>query len=240
MVAWVSRNLFDHVTYTVRRGLLKGLKRRGGLAWLPESLAPSTVTAEEAFWQAQNLAGMTVYDVGAFQGLMTLFFATRAGRVVAYEPNSVNRARLMKNLELNRISNVTIRPVGVGAEEMRATMVNSVDMPGGASIDPGVAQSIQKEANVHVEEIEVVMFDKDLAAHGLPAPDLIKIDVEGLDWRCSKGPVPRSRPGTRGCLSRCTETRWRPNGRTLRRWWNCWWAWGTTKSCMLNRARCPR
>ena len=37
-VAWVSQHLFDHITYTARRGLIKGMKRKGGLGWLPEFL----------------------------------------------------------------------------------------------------------------------------------------------------------------------------------------------------------
>jgi len=36
MVAWISQKLFGNITYTVRHGLIKGMKRKGGLGWLPE------------------------------------------------------------------------------------------------------------------------------------------------------------------------------------------------------------
>ena len=75
IVAWISQHLFDHVTYTVRHGPIKGMKRKGGLAWLPEFLSGSTRTPEQSFWMHLNLKGRVVYDIGAFRGLPTLFFA---------------------------------------------------------------------------------------------------------------------------------------------------------------------
>ena len=60
-IAWVSRRLFDRFTYTVRHGLIRGMKRKGGLGWLPVG----TTTKEELFWRGVDLTGL-VYDVGAF------------------------------------------------------------------------------------------------------------------------------------------------------------------------------
>jgi hypothetical protein len=53
VISWVSKNLFDNVTYTVRNGLNKGLKRRGGLGWMPME----NPTPELDFWQALDLGG---------------------------------------------------------------------------------------------------------------------------------------------------------------------------------------
>src|SRR5437660_379801 len=75
MVAWASQNLFDHITYTVRHGLIKGMKRRGGLAWLPEFLTGTAPTPEQSFWTKQDFKGRVVYDIGAYHGLLTLLFA---------------------------------------------------------------------------------------------------------------------------------------------------------------------
>ena len=112
LIAWISRYLFDTTIYTVRHGLLKGLKRKGGLGWVPAMLSPGIATPEQEFWSGLNLSGMTVYDVGAFHGLLTLFFATRASRVVCFEPNTQNHQRMTENLELNGIQNVEVRKVG--------------------------------------------------------------------------------------------------------------------------------
>ena len=108
VVAWISQGLFDNVTYTVRHGLLKGMKRKGGLAWVPGFVAGSaTRTPEQSFWMNLDLQDLVIYDIGAFQGLLTLYFARKGRRVISYEPNTMNHARLMDNLRLNGMKNVT-------------------------------------------------------------------------------------------------------------------------------------
>src|ERR1700722_20393660 len=135
LIARISIHFFDTATYTVRRGLLKGMKRKGGLAWLPAMFSPGVMTAEQQFWSDLNLNGMTVYDVGAFQGLLTLFFASRAKAVVCFEPNTKNHKRLMENLMLNGIKNVEVRKVGVGSHHETRRMVGNPLMLGGASVE---------------------------------------------------------------------------------------------------------
>ena len=76
-IAWISQRLFDRFTYTVRHGLIRGMKRKGGLGWMPAWLRVGTQTKEEMFWRDLPLDGLVVYDVGAFHGILTLFFASR-------------------------------------------------------------------------------------------------------------------------------------------------------------------
>jgi FkbM family methyltransferase len=78
---------------------------------------------------------MTVYDVGAFQGLLTLLFASRAKAVVCFEPNTKNHKRLMENLVLNGVKNVEVRKVGVGSCHETRRMVGNPLMLGGASVE---------------------------------------------------------------------------------------------------------
>src|SRR5271165_6722696 len=112
VVSWVSRQFFDQYTYTVRHGLLSGLKRKGGLGWVPEIFSKSIETREVAFWRSLPLAGLTDYDVGSFEGLLALHFASHAKQVICYEPNSRNHRRLLDNIELNGFSNVMVRKTG--------------------------------------------------------------------------------------------------------------------------------
>lgn len=93
------------------------------------------MTAEEQFWCGLNLSGLTVYDVGAFHGLLTLFFASRGKTVVCFEPNTQNHKRLMENLMLNGIRNVEVRKVGVGSRRETPRMVGSPLMPDFIKID---------------------------------------------------------------------------------------------------------
>jgi len=177
LVSWVSQNLFDGITYTARHGLIAGMKRKGGLGWLP--IRPKA-TAEHQFWEKLDLRGQIIYDIGAFQGLLTIFFANRGKHVVSYEPSSNNRARLMENLRLNDIANVTVRNVGLGSSRRSASLCFMPLMPGGASIEAHAIEGIQRFSHA-VEEIPITTLDEDIRDNGLPAPDFIKIDIEGME-----------------------------------------------------------
>jgi FkbM family methyltransferase len=185
IVAWISTRLFDGFTYTVRDGLLKGMKRKGGLGWVPALGSPRAMTPEHQFWHGFDFSGMTVYDVGAFHGLLTLFFASRAKAVVAFEPNTQNYSRLMENLTLNRMENVRVFKVGVGSGSETRTMVTSPLMPGFASVDAG---SVEKSSRASVaEEVSIIALDEEIPRAGLPAPDFIKIDIEGWEFEALRG-----------------------------------------------------
>ena len=43
---------------------------------------------------------VTHYEIGAFHGILTLFFSSRAKLVIAYEPNPPSGNRLLRNLRL--------------------------------------------------------------------------------------------------------------------------------------------
>lgn len=188
LIAWISMLLFDTAVYTVRHGLLKGMKRKGGLGWVPAMFSPRIMTAEERFWCGLNLSGMTVYDVGAFQGLLTLFFASRAKAVVCFEPNTQSHKRLMQNLMLNGIKNVEVRKVGVGCRRETRRMAGSPLMPGGASVDgKTVEELLRAGVGTVIEEISIVTLDEEIPQASLSAPDFIKIDVEGWEIEVLRG-----------------------------------------------------
>jgi FkbM family methyltransferase len=189
-MSWISSHLFDSITYTVRHGLLKGMKRKGGLGWVPTRFSPGIMTAEQQFWSGLNLSGMTVYDVGAFHGLLTLFFAAQAKAVVCFEPNTQNRKRLLENLALNGIKNVEVRPVGVGSRRETRTMVGSPLMPGASSVDTQAVEALKRVgAGTVVEEISIVTLDEEIRRpdQPRPAPDFIKIDIEGWEIEALHG-----------------------------------------------------
>jgi FkbM family methyltransferase len=188
LIAWISLHLFDTVTYRVRHGLLKGMKRKGGLGWVPAMLSPGINTAEQQFWCDLDLSGMTVYDVGAFHGLLTLYIASRAKAVVCFEPNTQNHKRLKENLMLNGIKNVEVRQVGVGSRRERRRMVGNPLMMGGASVEERTVEELLRTGvGTAVEEISIITLDEEIPEAGLPAPDFIKIDIEGWEIEALRG-----------------------------------------------------
>jgi hypothetical protein len=80
----VVRPLTNFITYTTRSGTAAGLKRRGGLGFLPRSMGD-----EERSYQSLNLVGKTVYDIGSYEDIFSLFAARAVGsngRLVVCEP----------------------------------------------------------------------------------------------------------------------------------------------------------
>jgi FkbM family methyltransferase len=127
-----------------------------------------------------------VFDVGAHAGLYTLIAATRirpGGRVVALEPVAANRQRLAEHLRINQVTHVSILPVAVADFSGRGTFAAGQNSFDGHLSERG-------------DPVDVVAID-DLTADRLPDPGLIKIDVEGAEWRVLQGAaatIERSRP----------------------------------------------
>jgi FkbM family methyltransferase len=164
------------------------MKRKGGLGWVPAAFSPGIATAEQQFWSDLDLSGMTVYDVGAFHGLLALFFASRAKEVVCFEPNTQNHKRLKENLALNGIKNVQVRNVGVGSRREKLRMVGSPLMPGGASVDQKTVDGLLRDGvGTVVQEISITTLDEEIPEAGLPAADFIKIDIEGWEIEALRG-----------------------------------------------------
>jgi FkbM family methyltransferase len=186
ITSWISQNVFGSVVYTCRHGLIEGLKRKGGLGWLPASLSGSVETEEHRFWRSLDFTNKVVWDVGSFQGLLALFFARTARSVICFEPNDTNRKRLLENIALNALRNVSVRPVGIGSAPQKATMVYSPLMSGGASVDELTVENLKARNDIVRQEIEITTIDREVAA-GTPVPDFIKIDIEGHELAALQG-----------------------------------------------------
>ena len=74
VVAFISSRMFGNLTYRVRHGLAAGMRRKGGLGFLPFASGPD---GRSRFLSGLDLAGKTVYDIGG-EGVLTLFFALKA------------------------------------------------------------------------------------------------------------------------------------------------------------------
>lgn len=186
----MNRLLRNHI-YTSRHGLAKGLKRKGGLAFLPSFVPRAAVTLkEEEFIKGLDLSGQTVYDIGGDQGIYTLFFARQVGErghVVTFEPNPASHRRIVENVSLNDFRHVDVRRVGVGDKRDKLTFVFPSHDPGRGTADASLGARIIEEKNASIIEIDVSTLDEEIAAHGLPEPDFAKIDVEGLELSVLRG-----------------------------------------------------
>lgn len=185
VIASISEHLFRNYAYTIRHGLAAGMRRRGGLGFLPFE---PRVTPESSFLRTLSLEDKVVYDVGAFEGVLTLFFARRAKQVIAYEPNPRNYARCLENIRLNNFKNVQLLNRGVSDRPGIINLTYDPLMPGAGSGEMAIADqissSIKSSQNL---KIPVVSLDDDIDLNDLAAPDLIKIDIEGMEFQALKG-----------------------------------------------------
>jgi FkbM family methyltransferase len=183
--------------YTARHGLGRGLKQIGGVGLIlpgflrPPPEYPEFAGLEEAFLRGLDLEGEAIYDVGAFEGVVTIFFAQQAGpegRVVAFEPHPASYQRILEHVELNRFENVTVRNVGVGSKRGELTLASAAHGLGRATADEKIKDSLASgDAEIEFLAVPVVSLDEEIRDASLPAPDLVKIDVEGLELEVLQG-----------------------------------------------------
>lgn len=123
--------------------------------------------------------GWVAYDVGANIGYISLLLAREVGsegRVYAFEALPKNVERLEMNVALNGLgSRVQIIHGAVGAA---STPVRFLIGPSGAM---GKAEGSAGRSDLHAESIEVPGYSLDDFVYrlGNPAPQVIKIDIEG-------------------------------------------------------------
>jgi FkbM family methyltransferase len=179
--------LTENLTYTVRWGLAKGMKRRGGLQFIPQV---TRLRPEENHLKSLSLTGKTVYDIGGFEGIFTLFFARSAGpqgRVVTFEPNPVNQGRIEKNVALNKLTNVTLVKKGLGSKSSTATLVIPGDLREAGTVNTDAQKRYEGSANHREYTIQIEALDDLVASLNLPKPDFIKLDIEGYEIEALAG-----------------------------------------------------
>lgn len=175
-IAIACRPVTNRFTYTVRSGVAAGLKRRGGLGFLWRA-----ATIEEKFVRALDLAGKVVYEVGSFEGIYTIYFASQADRVIAFEPHPQNRRTTLANVRLNKLEDrVTVQPVALGAAPGNAVLTSPKGETARASLDPAISASIRREGR-GVDSVTVDVMPLDSYGY-LPPPDFLKIDAEGAEY----------------------------------------------------------
>jgi FkbM family methyltransferase len=182
------RRQLDSVTYTVRRGLIKGMRRKGGIGFIPAFIARNHEnTVECTFFQLRNFDNQVVYDIGGYQGILSLFFSRTARQVITYEPNPCSAARIRENIALNNISNVTLREIALSDAPGTLALFFVPFMAGTASGDAAISRQMRESfSSVASVTVPVSTLDAEIAA-GQPVPDFVKIDVEGMELAVLRG-----------------------------------------------------
>jgi FkbM family methyltransferase len=191
------RRLNKPRVYTARHGLGRGLKQVGGIGLvMPRFLRsrpeyPEFAGREESFLRSLDLRGKTVYDVGAFEGILTMFFAVQAGpagRVVAFEPIPDSYRRILEHVELNRLDNVDVHNIAIGSGPGRLTFTGLPGRFGRATANAEIRDAISSSVGEAVSAfVPVNSLDDEIRQASLPDPDFVKVDVEGMELDVLQG-----------------------------------------------------
>jgi FkbM family methyltransferase len=163
------------------------LLRQGGYGFLARGEVP--LSGEERFLEGLNLQGLTIYDIGGFEGLYTLFFARAvgpSGRVICFEPIPGSRQRILANLRANGFNDrVQVEPRALGASEDVLTFMVPRALRGSATGSLEIQKHYARDSRGTMLRVPVVPLDS--YAQSLPKPDLLKIDVEGMEVDVIRG-----------------------------------------------------
>jgi FkbM family methyltransferase len=132
--------------------------------------------------------GMVAIDVGANEGLYTLFVAARVGptgRAVAVEPSSRERATLQHNVDINRLANVTVVDSALGAALGKANLqIASGEHTGHNTLGSFVYDEVVAADS---EMVTVETLDGLIERLALTRVDFVKVDVEGAETSVLRG-----------------------------------------------------
>ncbi|MGH9384228.1 MAG: FkbM family methyltransferase [Vicinamibacterales bacterium] len=152
--------------YLQQRIFFDGYYERPLIEWLKRTLRP-----DDVFW-----------DVGANVGAITLVAARLCRHVVAFEPDPRSVEALTSNIRINRLKNVEVQAVALGAEGGRAVLHQT------GPANTGRTSLIGERGDVVGQtEVTVVRADDVIAAHPELAPTIMKIDVEGAEHLVIRG-----------------------------------------------------
>lgn len=181
----------------ILRGRLRGARWITGASFHAYWLG-TFETGKRLLFERTIRPGQVVFDIGANVGYYTLLASSlvgKHGKVYAFEPLSENLIYLRQHLVLNNISNVEVIEAAVA------------DVSGTGSFDPGLNRSMGHLTAHSGFPVRVVSLDDLIENEQLPAPDCLKIDVEGAEARVLRGAL--------GVLSRHPKIFLATHGNTL-------------------------
>lgn len=176
------------------------LVRHGGVElWLstPNPLNKSraaTFTSKEpeTLRWIDALPGQSVlWDIGANVGLYSCYAARARGcRVYAFEPSVFNLETLARNINLNGLcSQITIIPLPL-CQRMTVQSLNMTSMEWGGALSTfgeNYGHDGKKLDEVFSFQTLGVSMDEIAGMSSIPAPDFIKMDVDGIEHLILQG-----------------------------------------------------
>lgn len=137
-------------------------------------------------WIDSMRPGEVLYDVGANVGMYSVWAGKRGVKCYAFEPESENYALLCKNLALNKITNPAYC-LAIGSRMNVDRLYLSTQEVGRSCHTFGDPVGPNLQPREGPSQGSVCMSIDELVKAGLPVPNYIKIDVDGLEHKVITG-----------------------------------------------------
>ena len=125
--------------------------------------------------------GTVFFDVGANIGVHSLSAATKQNCIVySFEPVDFIRAKLNKNIQLNKYNNIKVIPIALSNEDKEIKTNYSI-----TSSNQGTFSIINEESGTNT--ITCIKGDNYVSENNIDNISVIKIDVEGFEYSVLDG-----------------------------------------------------
>ena len=136
-------------------------------------------------WIETMRPGDIFYDVGAASGIYSLYACLKSEiEVISIEPNALSFALLIENIKTNNFRNIKAFCLALSddTKSTSLTMENFSAGAGGNSLS-----QMDVTSNIFHQPILTYKLDHLISEFGLPKPNYLKIDVDGLEPLVLKG-----------------------------------------------------
>ena len=132
--------------------------------------------------------GGVFFDIGANIGLFSIYIANKRSDVSFYcfEPETHAHQCLSETSKTLRNTKINIFNYAVGELESTLPLFKSSKNDGGHSL---VHDWSEKNVEKDSDYVEVINLDNFIEKENIPAPDVVKIDVEGYELNVLKGMI---------------------------------------------------
>jgi FkbM family methyltransferase len=125
----------------------------------------------------------TFIDVGACRGIVTVAVSHLFDRCIAIEPLPENFSQLLSNVSAHKVKNCTILPIALDEKPGAKTIYYNPRSTDTASLISGLLSCRALKEKV----VKVDTLDEVIKKSGVEGPYLIKIDVQGYEFKVFRG-----------------------------------------------------
>jgi FkbM family methyltransferase len=125
--------------------------------------------------------GMVAWDCGAFYGYYAAIFRQLvgpSGKVEVFEASGANYEVVSSLPRLNGWDNVRVHQMAVGPDHSRIQFTRNL---GGSSGPFGLSKTYDENQQIELEDVTCCGVDELIDERGVPAPDIIKFDLESAE-----------------------------------------------------------